>query len=123
VAIGAKWGLLPVDSEGTVLPSEGFSAKAAGKFPRISADDSPPAGAAGMPWGDRRITGAARLAAVLFADWEHYDLHRIIAPKKERPHGESPRTKPVYELTTRGGTRIVWGSAPGEEVSTEATAH
>jgi hypothetical protein len=110
VTMNDRPGLLPVDVHGVLLPPGDFSAEQARDYLRVSLADATPAGPVGTPWGDLRVGGAARIAAVLQEHWKRLGLYRV-AVEQTAP----PRTAPnetVYILTTRRGAHVVWGSAP-----------
>lgn len=109
----------PVDSEGVVLPEDLFHAeeKQLGNYLRITTDYSLPTGPLGTPWGDERILGAARIAALLEQAWREWQIFRIATvPSVELEQ------RPIFELRTRGQTRILWGHAPGQEEPGETAA-
>ena len=110
VVIDGQPGLLPVDGEGVLLPPEDFAPEQARAFPRISVAGATPTGAVGTPWGDRRIAGAARIAAVLLEHWPRLGLYRI-ALHRTADSG-TPAGEPTYDLVTRSGARVIWGRAP-----------
>ena len=112
-------GLLPVDAEGVLLPPDNFTALEARAFPRIVADHSGPRGPVGTPWGDRRVWAAAKVINVVKPKWQAWDLYRVVA--LDDPSGLANQ-EPTCEILTRGGTRIVWGHAPGHESGREPTA-
>ena len=113
-------GLLPIDSEGVLLPPDDFSADQAREFPRVVADYSSPGGPVGTPWGDRRVWGGAKIVGVLQPKWKLWNLYRVVA---EQPPGRRLRgEEPTFEVTTRDGGRILWGHAPGQEIRGEPTA-
>lgn len=107
----------PVDGDGVVLPEDLFhrDARQLENYLRITADYSMPSGPLGTPWGDPRVHGAARIAVLLEKAWKPWNLHRIVA----LPPDDLSR-KPTFEIRGRGASRILWGHAPGEEVSGEA---
>ncbi len=114
-------GLLPVDVEGVLLPPEDFSPKQAGEYPRVEAPETFPNGLAGSDWGDKRVTGAARIAVLFGSAWNDLRLDRIIASKAQQ--AGAPRVEPTYVLRVIGGkTTIQWGRAPGHEGPGEAKA-
>ncbi len=106
----------PVDMDGVVLPEDMFHRDTSqlDQFLRITSDYSMPAGPLGTVWSDERIVGAANLAALLDKGWRDWNLYRIVAGISE----ELDR-KPVYELRTRGHSRILWGHRPGGEAKGE----
>jgi hypothetical protein len=120
VVISGQDGLLPIDVNGTLLPPGDFSAEQARDYLRISLPDAMPAGSLGTPWGDPRVHGAARIAAVLREHWKELGLYRValLPPDGMSSSAEEPR----YMLSTRQGTKIVWGRAPeaGNAADTKA---
>jgi hypothetical protein len=108
----AEGKLLYVDAEGILLPTEDFSTNQVKDFLRIASGGSLPAGLYGSPWGDERIAGAARIAALWNDRYREAGLYRIVANLTTSGEIE-------YELRTSGLTRIVWGAAPGRETSRE----
>jgi cell division septal protein FtsQ len=129
-------GLLPIDVEGVLLPTDGFfrlppddypgtpkefAAEQARKYLRISVPDATPTtDLAGSVWGDRRVAGAARIASVLQEHWEQLGLYRI-ATRATSASTESS-AEPSYDLFTRNGVRIIWGEAPDANNAAEARA-
>ncbi|MFM8415694.1 MAG: hypothetical protein ACKOCX_13355 [Planctomycetota bacterium] len=112
--VGVPGGLLAVDAEGVVLPSDGFTAEAAARYPKVSGITSGPRGAAGFPWGDPLVEEAAALAAVIGPEWRSLGLVEC------RPAaGVEPR---AWELVGDGDLVIRFGSAPGHEQPGEPTA-
>jgi hypothetical protein len=121
-------GLLAVDAEGVLLPSEDFSPLEAARYPRLLGVDRRPTGPAGFRWGDGRVIGGAEIAVALKLVWDSMRLYRIVSqssdPATTSAVGHSGRraVEPVFVLLTRGGTRIVWGYAPGANVLGELSA-
>jgi hypothetical protein len=132
-------GVLPVDAEGVLLPTGDFTSSEATRYPRLVRMDRLPTVAPGGHWGDARVVGAAEIAAVLGPAWNRLQLTRI-EPLADDPAagtvggagpvgGDSRRRpmEPVFALftradATRGGTRILWGYAPGASVAGEISA-
>ncbi len=112
--VGWQGGLLAVDGEGVVLPSEDFTAEAAARYPKITGVESSPQGAAGFPWGDVVVEEAAAVAAAIGPEWQSLGLSEV------RPVRE--RGVRMWELVGDAGRRILFGSAPGHEIDGEATA-
>ncbi len=110
VTMNGSPGLLPVDVNGVLLPPADFSAEQARDYLRVSLADATPAGPIGTPWGDPRVDGAARIAAVLQDHWKRLGLYRVSVD----PTGPSTLAPAeiVFVLSTRGGAQIVWGTAP-----------
>lgn len=112
--VGVPGGLVSVDAEGVVLPSDGFTAEAAARYPKVRGITSSPRGAAGFPWGDPLVEEAAALAAVIGPEWRPLGLVEC------RPAaGVDPR---AWELVGDGDVVIRFGSAPGHEQPGEPTA-
>jgi hypothetical protein len=110
-------GLLFVDAEGVLLPSEDFTSSQSQDYLRISVGSMNPAGLYGEPWGDeeQRVAGAARIAAAWGERFSAAGLYRIVA-------AEGISGQVSYELRTAGETRVIWGAAPGSESSAEPSA-
>lgn len=106
-----KQGLYPVDAGGTLLPPGDFEPSHARQYPLIRGVLSTPHGPAGTPWGDVAVVGAANLAETLAEHWSDLELQSILVPKIEQADVDADSL--IYELQTPGGTRIVWGRAPG----------
>ncbi len=119
-------GLLPIDINGVLLPRGDFvgdSGEAAANvrdYPRISVPDAAPASLVGSPWGDPRVEGAARIAAVFEGRWKALGLYRIAASQVDSITGSPP--EPTYDLFTKNGVRAIWGKAPAAESVVEAKA-
>lgn len=104
-------GLLPIDAHGVLLPPTAFTPEIAQRYPLITQPKTAPRGAVGQPWGDPQVLAAAKLAAVLLPHWQDFRLSTI-----EIPTGITLRARQeelVFQLLTQGGSRIVWGRAPG----------
>jgi hypothetical protein len=96
-----------VDRHGILLPETA----ARSHLPVLSANVATPAGPPGSPWGDARVTVAARTVAFLQS---HLARLHLEDSQIEVIEGEI-----VFHLP---GTRIVWGHAPGQENADEAPA-
>lgn len=114
-----KQGIYPVDSNGTLLPPEDFSADDIKHFPLIRNVKSTPQGSAGTNWGDQGVVGAARLAEVIGPHWNRFNLVAIYVP--DRIAANTTLDDMVFELSTVGGSRIVWGRAPETDHPGELT--
>lgn len=112
-------GLLPIDGEGTLLPSEDFSPAEAKKYPRVARIQTHPIGPVGTNWGDVSVAGAAQIAKLLDDRWLKLKLYRVLAPVRGGSHDVDGYT---YELLTHAGTRIIWGRPPGSEPTGELPA-
>jgi len=122
-------GLMPVDAEATLLPTDDFSPIEAAKYPRLVGVDRKPMGNVGGRWGDSRVAGGAEIAAAILPLWEKLHLQRIIAvsPPEIGANGSVP---PVngrrmgeyqFEIISRGGLRILWGPSPAFNTPGEPT--
>lgn len=115
-----KAGFYPVDKKGTLLPPQDFAISEAKRYPRITNVQSVPQGSAGTAWGDVVVLGAARIAEALAPHWEEFELAAIRAPRPTSAHTTIDDL--TYVLITRGGSRILWGRAPGADHPGELTA-
>jgi hypothetical protein len=114
---------LPVDTEGVLLPTKDFTQTDIANYlliyaQGVRASDYP---RVGMMLGDAQIQEAillARLVEPLRASGQ-MKLSSIYV----YPATISQRSRWKLELTTKGGPRILWGSPPGKEGSSEPTAN
>ncbi|NOX53694.1 MAG: hypothetical protein GXP27_04520 [Planctomycetes bacterium] len=113
-------GVYPVDGLGVLLPPEDFSVTETQEYPLIENVLSTPQGAAGTAWGDPVVHGAARLAAVLKPFWHEFGLKSIRVPRRTKARPEMKNL--IYELVTQGGSRIIWGRAPGVDYPGELSS-
>jgi hypothetical protein len=109
-------GLLPIDAEGVLLPTEDFTPEQARDYPRATGITSTPLGPVGTRWGDPKVEAAAKLAELLAGDWKQFDLRRISV--REETTAEAGR-RLVLDLITRGGTTLIWGSQLNAETGNE----
>jgi len=98
-------GVLAVDAEGVVLPSDDFTAEAAAAYPRVAGIRSSPVGVYGSPWGDPAVVEAAAVAAAVGPE------SRALGLRDLRPAGGAGG----WELLDDAGRVIRFGSAPGRE--------
>jgi hypothetical protein len=112
--IAVPGGLLAVDGEGVVLPSEDFTPEVAAGFPRVSGIVSSPLGVAGSRWGDAAVHEAAALAAAIGPEWRDLGLRDV------RP--VEARTGRTWELVDASGRVVHFGAAPGLEAEGEPSA-
>ncbi len=110
---------LPVDADGVLLPNGDFSPVEKNAYPHLMGIDTVPMGPVGQRWGDGRVAGGAEIAAALAAVWQQLKLDRIVPATHL---AMAANAEPTYLLYTRGGTRIVWGLAPGSKAPEEAPA-
>jgi hypothetical protein len=103
--------ILPIDAGGVRLPEADFSDFERRYLPRIT-------GVAGRPqvgqrWSDARVINAAELATKLADVWDQLRLVEIIPSQHAQVRGDTQFY--TFDIITSGGTRIVWGAAPGRE--------
>ncbi len=100
-------GLLPVDGEGVVLPSDGFTPEEAASYPVVAGVSSLPQGPAGSAWGDPVVEQAVAVVAVTRPEWQPLDLVecRLVTS------GQTGS----WELVNASGMAIAFGSPPGQE--------
>ena len=122
-------GLLPVDGEGILLPPVDFSSNEAAGYPRLTGVERGPTAAPGSRWPDAKVLGGAEIAAVVGPAWGAMRLQRIVplpadpaASVTERGNSGRRSAEPFFALLTRGGTRILWGYAPGANAMGELPA-
>jgi hypothetical protein len=109
--VEVRRGQFPIDSHGIVLPPQDFSVADTRAYPTITGVTSTPQGPAGTAWGDRVVEDAAALASELAPCWKRLGLEAIVCPRTaERP---TKIDDGVFVLIARGGSKIVWGHAPG----------
>jgi len=113
-------GVLPIDQDSVLLPQGDFTPEQLADFIRISVEGLSMCGPNGAVWGDPRVAGAAAIAVRLADHWQNLGLSRIHALPEYSQADARPRTR--YELLTRQGKRLIWGSAPSEEQSGEPDA-
>ena len=117
-------GLLPVDAEGTLLPSGDFSPTEATRYPRLEGVEQVPSIPAGSRWTDARVIGGAEIAAVIGDAWGPLGLRSIVprTPTVNKGDTRVRVSEPTFVLVTRGGRNIIWGYAPGAAMLGELTA-
>jgi hypothetical protein len=116
IANGSVVELLPIDGEGVWLPGEDFSQKQKESYPCLAGIDRRPIQPAGHAWGDTRVVDGAAIASALLPVWPQLKLYRIQPSAQAQTPGDRGL---AYELYTRAGTRIVWGSASGSSAAGE----
>jgi cell division septal protein FtsQ len=113
--VEVKQGLYPIDASGILLPPTDFSITDTKNYPLVSSVRTTPQSAAGNAWGDPVVLGAAQISAVLSARWKEFSLVEIRVPTGSAEDG-------VYQLYTKGGSRIVWGRSPASDHPGELSA-
>ena len=101
--------LVPIDRHGVHLPSSDVPNIRKRYLPRIGGIiERPPVG---QPWMDPRVLWAAEIAVQLATVWDA--LHLVDILPSARPEIRAGHRYFVFNLITRGGTKVVWGAAPG----------
>jgi hypothetical protein len=105
---------LPIDAHAVRLPESDLTETERRYLPRISGVTGRPL--VGDVWNDPCVVGGAVLAAALADVWQQLQLVEIMAavpPSKSRDESSMY----TFEIVTKGGMRIVWGVAPGQETT------
>lgn len=117
--VSTSRGMYAVDETGVLLPPEDFRAEDIRHFPLARNPQSLPNVPAGTKWRDAGVEQAARLASALLPTgeatdpWRSLGLSAILIPS---PTTDVDPSRPyALELLTAGGSRIVWGHAPGTD--------
>ena len=105
--------LLPIDAAAVRLPEADLTDAERRYLPRISSVVGRPL--VGHAWEDPRVVGGVKLTAALYDVWRQLRLVEIIPSPHPLVQGDSRFYS--YEIVTSGGTRVVWGAAPGDEQS------
>ncbi|HCK41872.1 MAG TPA: hypothetical protein DHW22_09595 [Planctomycetaceae bacterium] len=106
---------VPIDRYAVHLPAHDVPDIRRQYLPRIGGIVARPP--AGQQWADERVTGAADLIVKMAEYWEK--LHLVDVLPSARPELRGEHRFYVYDLISRGGTRIVWGPPPGENLPGE----
>jgi len=109
--VEVRRGHYPIDAHGVLLPPQEFSVADTRAYPTIAGVVSTPQGPAGTEWGDPVVEEAAALAAELAPIWKKLGLSSIVCPPADEGHAKIDEG--VFVLTSKGGSRITWGHAPG----------
>jgi hypothetical protein len=104
---------IPIDEHAIRLPESDFTDTERRHMPRISGVTGRPL--VGDRWNDPRVEGGAKLAAALADVWQQLQLIEILAVVNAASKGDRPQC--LFEIVAAGGTRIVWGVAPGIEAA------
>jgi hypothetical protein len=115
-------GRFTVDKHAVLLPPADLP-PADDEFPVISNARSAPPTEPGNTWHDRTIEDAAKIADVLGPSWKKLQLRAIEIPNVP-PDNANTNANPndmVYALRSTGGSRIIWGRAPGSDHPGELT--
>ena len=115
----------PIDGESTVLPPEDFTPEFAQTFRRIDVGATVRTGADGSPWGDELVADGAKIAELLYEDWD--SLRDVLYQIEQSSLPASTSDRADFDIVGRpsGGSRglvVHWGCAPGKEQAFEPTA-
>ena len=117
--VQVKGGRFPIDPSGVVLPPGDFTAADLKRYPTIQGLVPSSSIRPGTVWNDPSLMAAARLAELLAARWSELHLEAIVVPSRTGAANDS--SKIVLELRASGGSKIIWGRAPGTEHPGELT--
>ncbi|MBS0262298.1 MAG: hypothetical protein JSS02_10140 [Planctomycetes bacterium] len=106
-------GQQPIDRQGVLLPAQDFSVSESRTYPVITGVASTPQGPAGSTWGDKVVEDAAQLAVALGPVWKKLGLVAIACPASTADRAKIDEG--VFVLVSKGGSRILWGHAPGSD--------
>ena len=113
--------LLPVDRHGVILDGSEFQSKQVSDFLRISVHQ--PVGGqiiTGQPWPDARVVAAAKVAGAWATNrWKEIGLFRIV---NHSPPTMKEDEVGMFEIWTMNRTKVIWGSAMGQEKNGEVAA-
>jgi hypothetical protein len=104
---------IPIDEHAIRLPEADFTETERRHLPRISGVSGRPL--VGDRWNDPRVEGGAKLAAALADVWQPLQLIEILAVMDAASQSDRPQCQ--FEIVAAGGTRILWGAAPGMEAA------
>lgn len=117
--VKVEGGVLPIDGEGVVLPSDGFTAEDAAAYPKIVGIASSPQGPAGTPWGDEAVDEAGAIAMLVQPERQSLGPLQIRFDAVEG-HRRWMLLRP--DADGKEGGRIRFGAAPGKERPGEPSA-
>lgn len=107
----------PIDADAVLLPTRDFTRAETVEFIHIDVPGADSTNAEGMPFGDLRVSAAAKLATVLLP------LREKVGVQSIRVAGDVRQmTVPQLEIVTTNQTRHFWGSPPGMELPQESSA-
>ena len=114
--VRVEGGLLAVDQETILLPSDDFTAESAAKYPVVDGVSTSPRGPVGSPWGDPTVGEAVNLITTLAPEAVTFGLIECRRVPKEGTAGN------WWELVGSDELVVLFGSAPGKAVSGEPSA-
>ena len=114
--VRVEGGLLPIDRETILLPSDDFTAESASQYIVIDGVLTSPRGPVGSPWGDIAVQEAVSLIETLSPEAEKFGLVECRCVPRDSEEGT------WWELVGRDGFVVLFGSAPGKAVSGEPSS-
>ena len=117
--VQVKGGRFPIDAYGVVLPSGDFTAADSKRYPNIQGLTPVNSIRPGTIWKDPLLLAAARLAELLAPKWNELQLESIVVPARSESLKDTSMI--LLELRASGGSKIIWGRAPGTEHPGELT--
>jgi len=110
--VKVEGGVLPIDGEGVVLPSDGFTSEDAALYPKIVGIASSPQGPAGTPWGDEAVDEAAAIAMLVQPERQSLGPVQL---RFDAAEGQRRWMLVRPEVEGKEGGQIRFGGAPGKE--------
>lgn len=127
VDCGVDQGFYAVDREGALLPNEDFSSGEVDRYLHIHVPGYCPSSNElrnGEPIPDQRVMAAAHLASYLqpYADTLKLRTIGVVGDPRQNQEPQLEVSASISGDAVDGGRRWHWGSTPGREHSSEATA-
>ena len=114
--VRVQGGLLPVDRDAILLPSDDFTPNSASQYTVIDGVSTSPRGPVGSPWGDVTVKEAVSLIETLSPEAAKFGLVECRRVPRESEEGN------WWELVGNDKFSVLFGSAPGKSVSGEPLA-
>ena len=114
--VRVEGGLLAVDRETILLPSDDFTAESAATYPVVGGVSTSPRGPVGSPWGDPAVSEAVSLITTLAPEADTFGLVECRRVSKENAAGY------WWELVGSDHLVVLFGSAPGKANPGEPSA-
>jgi hypothetical protein len=113
-------GLLPIDAQGYQLPPRDFDGQLlVNELPRVEGISTQPLSSYGAIWPDPIVQDAARIAVLLKPIWNKSEFVRLRWLNDAPALNQAGR---LFVLDTKAGGTVIWGQAPGKELSGEQQA-
>lgn len=114
--VRVQGGLLPVDRDTILLPSDDFTPDSASQYTVIDGVLTSPRGPVGSPWGDVAVEEAVGLIETLSPETAKFGLVECRRISRDSIEGN------WWELVGSDEFIVLFGSAPGKAVSGEPSA-